>query len=104
MTQWALEAAQNARRIVECGVTLLRDPGGADAGIRDSIAAGFVPGPRLQVAVVTLCQTGGHADGYLPGADVECSADYVSAYPGPAPAHRTTRWRAIARLKVEVSY
>jgi imidazolonepropionase-like amidohydrolase len=82
LTQWALEAAQNARRIVECGVTLLRDPGGADAGVRDAIAAGFVPGPRLQVAVVTLCQTGGHADGYLPGADLECSADYVASFPG----------------------
>jgi imidazolonepropionase-like amidohydrolase len=85
LTQWALEAAQNARRILECGVTLLRDPGGADAGIREAIAAGFVPGPRLQVAVVTLCQTGGHADGYLPGADVECSADYVASFPGRPP-------------------
>jgi imidazolonepropionase-like amidohydrolase len=82
VTQWALEAAQNARRILECGVTLLRDPGGADGGIRDAIAAGYVPGPRLQVAVVTLCQTGGHADGYLPGANVECSADYVASFPG----------------------
>lgn len=85
LTQWALEAAQNARRIVECGVTLLRDPGGADAGIREAIAAGYVSGPRLQVAVVTLCQTGGHADGYLPGAGVECSADYVANFPGRPP-------------------
>jgi imidazolonepropionase-like amidohydrolase len=85
VTQWTLEAAQNARRILECGVTLLRDPGGADAGIRDAIAAGYVPGPRLQVAVVTLCQTGGHADGYLPGAGVECSADYVAGFPGRPP-------------------
>jgi imidazolonepropionase-like amidohydrolase len=85
VTQWALEAARNARRILECGVTTLRDPGGADAGIRDAIAAGYVPGPRLQVAVVTLCQTGGHADGYLPGAAVECSADYVAGFPGRPP-------------------
>jgi imidazolonepropionase-like amidohydrolase len=63
----------------------MRDPGGADAGIRDAIAAGYVPGPRLQVAVVTLCQTGGHADGYLPGANVECSADYVASFPGRPP-------------------
>jgi imidazolonepropionase-like amidohydrolase len=85
VTQWALEAAQNARRILECGVTLLRDPGGADAGIRDAITAGYVAGPRLQVAVVTLCQTGGHADGYLAGAAVECSADYVADFPGRPP-------------------
>jgi imidazolonepropionase-like amidohydrolase len=37
------------------------------------------------VAVVTLCQTGGHADGYLPGASVECSADYVASFPGRPP-------------------
>ena len=85
VTKWALEAAQNARRILRCGVTTLRDPGGADAGIRDAIAGGFVDGPRLQVAVVTLCQTGGHADGYLPGAQVECSADYVAGFPGRPP-------------------
>jgi len=85
VTRWALEAARNARRVLECGVTTLRDPGGADAGIRDAIAAGLVPGPRLQVAVVTLCQTGGHADGYLAGAQVECSADYVAAFPGRPP-------------------
>jgi imidazolonepropionase-like amidohydrolase len=85
VTRWTLEAARNARRILECGVTLLRDPGGADAGIRDAIAAGFVPGPRLQVAVVTLCQTGGHADGYLSGAAIECSADYVAGFPGRPP-------------------
>src|SRR5206468_1155699 len=69
----------------ERGGTLLRDPGGADAGIRDALAAGFVPGPRLQVAVVTVCQTGGHADGYLPGAEIECSADYVASFPGRPP-------------------
>jgi imidazolonepropionase-like amidohydrolase len=85
VTQWALEAAQNARRILECGVTLLRDPGGADAGMREAFASGYVPGPRLQVAVVTVCQTGGHADGYLPGAEVECSADYVAGFPGRPP-------------------
>jgi imidazolonepropionase-like amidohydrolase len=85
VTQWALEAARNARVILEAGVTTLRDPGGADAGIRDAIAAGYVPGPRLQVAVVTLCQTGGHADGFLPGAGLECSADYVAGLPGRPP-------------------
>jgi imidazolonepropionase-like amidohydrolase len=85
VSRWALEAAQNARRVLECGVTLLRDAGGADAGIRDSIAAGFVRGPALQVAVVSICQTGGHADGYLPGAAIEASGDYVSDFPGRPP-------------------
>src|SRR5580700_4597876 len=33
------------------GVTSARDAGGADAGIRDAVAAGSLPGPRLQIAV-----------------------------------------------------
>jgi imidazolonepropionase-like amidohydrolase len=85
VSRWALEAAQNARRVLECGVTLLRDAGGADAGIRDSIAKGFVPGPELQVSVVSICQTGGHADGYLAGGSVQASADYVPDFPGRPP-------------------
>src|SRR5262249_24441194 len=85
VTKWTLEAAQNARRILECGVTLLRDPGRADAGIRDALAAGYVAGPRLQVAVLAVCQTGGHADGYLRAADAECAADYVPSSRGRPP-------------------
>jgi len=33
------------------GVTSARDAGGADAGLRDAIAGGRLPGPRLQIAV-----------------------------------------------------
>ena len=34
ITQWALETAQNMRKTLECGVTFVRDAGGADAGSR----------------------------------------------------------------------
>ena len=67
VTQWALEAAQNARLTLQAGVTFLRDLSGADRGLRDSIELGFVPGPRLQISVTLICQTGGHGDGYLAG-------------------------------------
>jgi imidazolonepropionase-like amidohydrolase len=33
------------------GVTSARDAGGADAGLRDAVARGRLPGPRLQIAV-----------------------------------------------------
>jgi len=50
------------------------------------VERGFVPGPRLQVAVVALSQTGGHIDGFLPGPGFEISADYViPEYPGRPP-------------------
>ena len=37
VTQWALEAAQNARLTLEAGVTFVRDLSGADRGLRDAI-------------------------------------------------------------------
>jgi imidazolonepropionase-like amidohydrolase len=71
VSQWALEAARNARLTLEAGVTFVRDLAGADRGLRDSLAAGYVPGPRLQISVVLICQTGGHGDAYLRGAGLE---------------------------------
>ena len=83
VTQWALEAAQNARQTLEAGITFVRDLSGADQGFRDAIANGFAPGPRLQISVTLICQTGGHGDGYLGGAGLESSL--VPAFPGRPP-------------------
>jgi imidazolonepropionase-like amidohydrolase len=86
VTRWALEAAHNARRTVEAGVTFVRDLAGADAGIRDAIARGYVAGPTLQVAVVLVSQTGGHGDGFLAGPGLELSPGYLLPdYPGKPP-------------------
>jgi imidazolonepropionase-like amidohydrolase len=86
ITQWALEAAHNARVTLDAGVTFVRDMGGAEAGIRDAIARGYVPGPTLQVSVVMLSQTGGHADGFLAGPGFEISGGYLMPeYPGKPP-------------------
>ena len=82
-TRWALEAAQNARRTLEAGVTFLRDLAGADRGLRESIQAGYVPGPRLQISVSLICQTGGHGDAYLAGAELE--GTLTPPYPGKPP-------------------
>ena len=83
VTQWALEAAQNARLTLESGVTFVRDLSGADRGFRDSIAKGYVTGPRMQISVTLICQTGGHGDGYLGGAGLEGSL--IPAFPGRPP-------------------
>lgn len=86
VTQWTLEAAQNLGRTLEGGVTFVRDAAGADAGMREAIERGYVQGPRLQVSVVAVSQTGGHLDGFLPGPGAEISADYVIPdYPGRPP-------------------
>jgi imidazolonepropionase-like amidohydrolase len=81
-----LETAQVLRRTLGAGVTFVRDAGIADAGVRDSVAAGLVPGPTMQVSVVAIGSTGGHADGFLAGAGIECSVDYsLPDYPGRPP-------------------
>ena len=86
VTRWAIEAAANAGATLEAGVTFVRDLGGADAGIRDAIAAGLAPGPTMQVSVVLISQTGGHGDGFLAGPGLEISSGYLTPdYPGRPP-------------------
>lgn len=81
--RWTLGAAAAARRTLEAGVTTVRDAGGVDAGFRDGIAAGLVPGPAVQASIVLLSQTGGHGDGFLAGPGLEISSQYLTPdWPG----------------------
>lgn len=58
----AFRTAFVARQMLLRGFTTARDTGGADAGLRDSIAEGLIHGPRLFIAGKALSQTGGHGD------------------------------------------
>jgi imidazolonepropionase-like amidohydrolase len=71
ITRWCLEAARNFRATLDAGVTFVRDAGGADAGMRDAIDRGYVAGPRLQVSINMLSQTGGHGDLYQQGLGIQ---------------------------------
>ena len=96
-----LETADVLRRTLCAGVTFVRDAGIADAGVRDAVAAGYVPGPAMQVSVVGIGSTGGHADGFLPGPGFECSVDYsLPDYPGRPPylADGPEEMRKVVRL------
>ena len=73
------EAVGNLRATLDCGVTTVRDAGGADLGVKDAVAAGLVPGPRVQIAVSMLSQTGGHGDGWYPSG---CTVPLVQPHPG----------------------
>ncbi len=44
------------------GFTTVRDTGGADWGIKQAVAEGSLPGPRLFIAGRPIGQTGGHTD------------------------------------------
>lgn len=61
-----LRSTQILAETIACGVTTARDMGGADAGFRQAIDEDLVIGPRLQVAIAMISQTGGHGDAWLP--------------------------------------
>ena len=61
----ALTASVYARKTLLAGFTTVRDVGAAgfvDISLRDAIAAGTIPGPRMFVATRALSITGGHGD------------------------------------------
>ena len=61
----ALDASVNARVTLMAGFTTVRDVGSTDfldVGLRNAIAHGDVPGPRMLVCVHALGSTGGHCD------------------------------------------
>jgi len=69
MTPYALrlyQAIPRAASTLDGGVTTVRDAGHAPAGLKQAIAQKLFPGPRMQVAVTILSQTGGHADQTMP--------------------------------------
>ena len=73
------EAAQNLRDTLAVGITTIRDAGGADLGIRQAVEDGLTPGPRLQISLIMLSQTGGHGDDWLPSGD---SIHFFQPHPG----------------------
>jgi imidazolonepropionase-like amidohydrolase len=81
-----LKAARNLRVTLAAGVTHVRDAGGADAGLRAGIEEGLIQGPHLEISIVMLSQTGGHADGFLAGPGISMSVeDFLPASPGRPP-------------------
>src|SRR5262249_20176427 len=70
--QRAIESVAHARRTLYAGVTTVRDLGSEallDIGLRNAIADGSVPGPRILASVNAIGARGGHCDptaGYRP--------------------------------------
>jgi imidazolonepropionase-like amidohydrolase len=74
------DAVVNLRKTLEIGITTVRDAAGADLGVKEAVANGLVPGPRLQISIAMLSQTGGHGDEWMVcGADVPW---FAVPYPG----------------------
>ena len=65
------QAAHNLAATLRIGITSIRDAGGADLGIRQAVDDGLIAGPRMQISLIMLSQTGGHGDDWYPsGAEI----------------------------------
>jgi imidazolonepropionase-like amidohydrolase len=73
------EAEKNLRATLETGITTVRDAGGADLGMKEALLDGLITGPRMQISIRMLSQTGGHGDEWLPSGVL--AAMFVD-YPG----------------------
>jgi len=69
------EAAKNLEATLRTGITTVRDAGGADLGVKEAVDNGLIVGPRLQISLIMLSQTGGHGDGWM------ASGGFVDVFP-----------------------
>jgi imidazolonepropionase-like amidohydrolase len=98
-------AAANLKKTLDIGITSVRDAGGADQGIKEAVLRGLIPGPRMQLSIIMLSQTGGHGDDWsICGAD----APFFVPHPGrpsglvDGPTEVRRRVREIIRAGADV--
>lgn len=90
----AARATVAARRALEQGFTTLRDvetegAGYGDVGIKQAIAGGYIPGPRLFVSTRAISTTGGYPlEGYAPELEMPKGAQLID---GPIEARKAAR-------------
>ena len=58
-------SVEHMRRTLDAGITTVRDAAGADLGMKTAVEKGLVPGPRMQISISMLSQTGGHVDFWM---------------------------------------
>jgi imidazolonepropionase-like amidohydrolase len=73
------EAARNLDATLRIGITSIRDAGGADLGIKQAVEDGLIRGPRMQISIVMLTQTGGHGDDWYPSGG---NVPFMISHPG----------------------
>ena len=59
------QALHNLEATLRIGITTVRDAGGADLGIKQAVEDGLIKGPRMQISLSMLSQTGGHGDPWV---------------------------------------
>jgi len=99
------EAARNLRSTLRIGITSIRDAGGADLGIKQAVTDGLIPGPRMQISLAMLSQTGGHGDDWLvSGATVPLLAEHPGVPSGivDGPDEMRRKVRQLHRMGADV--
>ena len=56
------KAAERMQRTLACGITTVREAGGTDLGVKEARDNGLIAGPKMQLSIAILSQTGGHGD------------------------------------------
>ncbi|MBT8196921.1 MAG: amidohydrolase family protein [Acidimicrobiia bacterium] len=98
-------AIGNMMRTLECGITSVRDASGADLGMKEAVDDGLVPGPRMQISLAMMSQTGGHGDGWNPsGIPVRLATQYPGRPSGLAdgPEEVRKKVRELVRAGADV--
>ncbi|MBI4419304.1 MAG: amidohydrolase family protein, partial [Gemmatimonadetes bacterium] len=96
--QHALHGALHARQTLEAGFTTVRNVGAGDftdLALRNAIAAGWVPGPRILGAGVSFGINGGHCDGsagYRPESPISAGTIATGAADGPDEIREAVRY------------
>jgi len=73
------EAIANMEATLRTGITSVREAAGSDLGVKQAVEEGLVRGPRMQISISMISQTGGHGDTHMPSGG--CFAWHQS-YPG----------------------
>ena len=59
-------SVRNLQTTLALGITSVRDAGGSDLGLKQAVADKIVAGPRMQISLTMISQTGGHGDSWMP--------------------------------------
>jgi imidazolonepropionase-like amidohydrolase len=103
-------AVNHARDTLMAGITTVRDLGSegaayADVGLRDAIAQGIVPGPRMLVAGPAMVVTGSYAPkGFAPEVTVPQGAEEADGLDGVVRVARGQIARGVDLIKIYADY
>jgi len=98
-------AAKHLKATLEAGITSVRDAGGADLGVKEAVQNGVIPGPRMQISLTMLSQTGGHGDDWhVAGYDIPMLARHPGVPSGivDGPDEMRKKVRELHRMGADV--